>query len=116
MKLSEGKGQTLPGTLKNRNPDLRSEDCRMVYINGKILLRSSETKPFVYIDPETLKEEEVEMDFEGIEGPTLEWKTNEETGRSLTHSPLMFDGTYLYVVSRNKAVKSKEEIKNEDEE
>lgn len=88
----------------------------MVYINGKILLRSSETKPFVYVDPETLKEEEVELDFEGIEGPTIEWKTNEETGRSLTYSPLMFDGTYLYMISRNKAVKNKEEIKNEDEE
>jgi hypothetical protein len=99
LKISEGRSN--PGAVKNHNADLRSgEDVNMVFLNGKILLRSSEAKPFVYIDPETLeekKDEELELEKEG---PNLQWEANEDTGRSLTFTPLITDGQYLYVIAK----------------
>lgn len=81
----------------------------MLYLNGKLYCRaeSLKPKPFVRLDPLTLQEDEKEEFELDMEDRNLEWKANEETGRSLTHTPLFSDGTYLYVVSQRKAPKPK---------
>ena len=44
--------------------------------------------------------EEIKEDHEiEKEEKNLEWKTNEETGRSLTYTPIISDGTYIYVIA-----------------
>ena len=50
------------------------------------------------INPNTLEEEKDEFELEK-EDQNLEWKENEETGRSLTHTPLISDGRYIYVIA-----------------
>ena len=80
-----------------------------MYLNDKLYLRSEslKPKPFVQINPVSLEEEEkVEFDLEK-EDKNLEWKTNEETGRSLTYTPMITEGTYIYVISQRKAPKPK---------
>jgi hypothetical protein len=61
-------------------------------------------KPFVVINPHTLEEEKDEFELDKVD-QNLEWKTSEETGRSLTYSPLLTDGEYLYVIAQKKAPK-----------
>ena len=70
-------------------------------MNGHLYCRaeSLKPKPFIRINPTTL-EEDVKEEFElEKEDKNLEWKVNEETGRSLTYTPFFSDGTYIYVVS-----------------
>jgi hypothetical protein len=50
------------------------------------------------INPQTLEEEKDEIELEK-EDKNLEYKENEETGRSLNYTPLFSDGTYIYVVA-----------------
>jgi hypothetical protein len=52
----------------------------------------------VIVNPITLEEEKEEFELEK-EDQNLEWKENEETGRSLTATPLLSDGTYIYVIA-----------------
>ena len=71
----------------------------LVHLNGKLYCRAESMKPrpFAILDPQTLEEvkEELELDKED---QNLEWKENEDTGRHLTHTPLITDGQYIYVV------------------
>lgn len=67
---------------------------------------SLKPKPFVRLDPTTLEEDEKEEFELEADKNNLEWKENEETGRSLTFTPLFTDGHYLYVISQRKAPKA----------
>ena len=80
----------------------------MLFLNGKLYLRadSVKPKPFVSINTQTLEEDKEEFELEK-EDKNLEWKENEETGRSLTFSPLISDGRYIYVIVQKKAPKKK---------
>jgi hypothetical protein len=72
----------------------------LVYLNGKLYCRAESTKPkpFVVINPQTLEEEKDEFELDKVD-QNLEWKTCEDTGRSLTYTPLLTDGEFLYVIS-----------------
>jgi hypothetical protein len=88
-----------------------------LFLNNKLYCRleSAKPRPFVVLNPITLEEtkEEVELDKED---QNLEWKENEDTGRSLTYSPLISDGNYIYVIAQKKAPKkSAEELKEGEE-
>ena len=45
----------------------------------------------------------------------LEWKENADTGRSLTFTPLITDGNYIYAIAQKKAPKKQEEAKEGEE-
>lgn len=117
MKLSQGVDGQTPGKLKIHNPELRSgEDISLVFIKDKLILRSSEATPYRVVDPETLEEKEYKEEEEDEEEDeeqrkekknkkTLKWEANEDTGRSLTFSPLFTDGQFLYVISKLKVPK-----------
>jgi hypothetical protein len=59
---------------------------------------SLKPKPFVVINQVTLEDEKEEFELDK-EDHNLEWKTNEDTGRSLTSTPLLTDGNYIYVIA-----------------
>lgn len=117
MKLSQGVDGQTPGKLKIHNPELRSgEDISLVFIKDKLILRSSEATPYRIVDPETLEEKEYKEEEEEEEEDeekkkekknrkTLKWEANEDTGRSLTFSPLFTDGHFLYIISKLKVPK-----------
>jgi sugar-specific transcriptional regulator TrmB len=69
-------------------------------LNNKLYVRSEsiKPKPFVVVNPQTLEEEKDEFELEK-EDKNLEWKENEDTGRSLTATPLMTDGIHIYVIA-----------------
>jgi hypothetical protein len=69
-------------------------------LNGKLYCRADSLKPrpFVAVNTNTLEEEKEEFELEKVD-QNLEWKENEETGRSLTFTPLFSDGHYIYVVA-----------------
>jgi len=69
-------------------------------LNGKLYCRaeSIKPKPFVVINTLTLEEEKDEFELEKVD-QNLEWKESEETGRSLTYTPLISDGRYIYAVA-----------------
>lgn len=88
-----------------KNADFSWEaDHSMCYLNGKLYVRTpgENEKPFMIIDPNTLKEEEkFEPELEKEEPNMLYTdKKDEKTGRHLQTSQLFTDGTYLYLVSQ----------------
>ena len=78
-------------------------------LNNHLYVRaeSLKPKPFVRLNPVSL-EEDAKEEFElEKEDRNLEWKSNEETGRSLTYTPLFTDGHNIYVISQRKTPKGK---------
>jgi hypothetical protein len=76
-------------------------------LDGKLYFRHVDIKPapFVLIDRDTLEEVKLdeELKFEPKEGQkeSLQWADeHEETKRSLAYTPLVTDGTYVYVIAR----------------
>ena len=108
LKMGTGSAGQMIGQVYQHNPAFRSEQTYLVHLNGKLYCRAEalKPKPFVVVNATTLEEEKDEFELEK-EDQNLEWKENEETGRSLTHTPLMTDGNYLYVVAQKKAPKKK---------
>lgn len=94
---------------QHKNEYKSGEQVSLLHLNGKLYVRadSLKPKPFVRVDPTTLDEEEKEEFELEKEDRNLEWKSNEETGRSLTYTPLFSEGTYIYVISQRKAPKAK---------
>jgi len=106
------------GQVYQHKNDYRSgEHTAILHLNGKLYVRaeSLKPKPFVVVNPNTLEEESKEEFALEQEDKNLEWKENEETGRSLLYTPIFTDGTFIYVVSMKKAPKKKDENKDGEE-
>jgi len=107
----------MPVTVVAVNKDLDKPNASLMLLGGKLYLRHSDIKPvpFVIINKETLEEvkQEPELKYEPKEGETRSiqyTETNEETGRTLGYTPLVTDGTLVYVIARqglSKEVKDK---------
>ena len=93
-------GSMIGQVFQHRSEYLSGEQVTLLHLNGKLYLRaeSLKPKPFVLVNPTTLQEEKEEVELEK-EDHNLEWRVNEETGRSLTYTPLISDGQYIYVVA-----------------
>ena len=72
----------------------------LLHLNNKLYCRAEglKPKPFVVVNSITLEEEKEEFELDK-EDKNLEWKENEDSGRSLTATPLFTDGIYIYVVA-----------------
>lgn len=108
--MSLGAGGQMIGQVFQHKSDYRSsEQVALLHLHGKLYCRaeSLKPKPFITLNPVTLEEEEKEEFELEKEDKNLEWKTNEETGRSLTYSPLFSDGNLIYVISQRHAPKPK---------
>lgn len=105
--MGTGTQGSMIGQVFQQNSTYRSgERVTLLCLNKKIYCRSENLKPqpFVVINPETLEEEKEEFELEK-EDSNLEWKENSDTGRSLTFTPLLTDGNYIYAISQKKAPK-----------
>lgn len=106
--------------LIERNADFSWEAGHsMCFFNEKLYVRTpgENEKPFMIIDPNTLKEEEkFEPELEKEE-PNMLWteKKDEKTGRHLKDSPLFTDGKYFYLVSQKHMVKDKDAPEDEEQ-
>lgn len=106
-KLSKGQEGKMPSQIVEHNEKLCKEESSMVLLNDKLYIRYKDLapQPFVVVDKHTLKVEEMDpnLNFDPKEGDihSLQWKgRDEENGRSLTYTPMITDGQYLYVISR----------------
>ena len=112
LKMSAGGVGQMVGQVYQHKTDFKSgEQVALLHLNGKLYCRadSVKPKPFVAVNTTSLEEEKEEFELEK-EDKNLEWKDNEETGRSLTFTPLISDGRYIYVVAQKKAPKKKKGI------
>ena len=137
LKVGTGAGgSTLARVYAHNRLFALGEKCKLVYLAGRLLSRSSECRhrAFVEIDRETLQEvgeesdDEVEDEAEEADrrrrkrreaeaaarGPRspLAWTPAAE-GRNLRETPLFTDGRFLYVVAVHKEGKKGEEKEEE---
>jgi len=122
VKLATGSHGGMPGRIMARNSELDKAKGSLMLLDGKLYFRHEGIKPapFVLVDRDTL--EEVKMDpelkFEPKEGQiqSLQWaEENEETKRSLTYTPLVTDGTYVYVIARQGQPQGEQAPEDEEE-
>jgi hypothetical protein len=104
-----------PGKIIKINPEVRGQS--MVLFKGQLYVRNADDKPlpFKIYDADSLERVEIEDEekrYEPPEGETrsIQWtELNEDTGRQLGATPLITDGTYLYVVSLQQKTKAEKE-------
>lgn len=109
LKMGTGSVGQMIGQVYQHNASYKSEEkVSLLFLNDKLYCRaeSLKPKPFVVVNPQTLEEEKDEFELDK-EDQNLEYKENEETGRSLTYTPLMTDGNYIYVIAQKKTPKKK---------
>jgi hypothetical protein len=99
FKLSVGTQDKMAGTIEGFNADFAKSDASMMLYNDQLYIRHSDLAPapFVIVDKYSLKEikQEPELKFEPKEGDhhSIQWKAKDEnTGRSLTYTPMICDG------------------------
>jgi len=107
LKIATGTCGKTPGTVIAVNSELDGDKASMMLFGGKLYMRHEGIKPagFMIIDKETLLEikQEPELNFDPKEGQTqsLKWvEKDEKTGRSLEYTPLITDGTNIYVIAK----------------
>ena len=101
LKMSTGSSEHMMGQIFVNNAKYRNEEkVQLMYLNGKLYCRSEQMKPkpFVIVNVATLEEEKEEIEMEKVD-KNLEWKENEDSGRSLTYTPIITDGNYVYVIA-----------------
>ena len=122
VKLSTGSHGGMPGRIMARNSELSSDRGSLMLLDGKLYFRHPGIKPapFVLIDRDTLEEVKLdeELKFEPKEGQiqSLQWaEEHEETKRSLAYTPLVTDGTYVYVIARQGQPEAEQAPDDEEE-
>ncbi len=109
MKIGTGEGDQMMGKVYiHKDAYRRDERVKLLYLNGKLLLRSAKDheQPFYVIDPFTLEETKEDFDLEKDQ-PTVEWREDKDNNRYMTDSPLFTDSNFIYVVSYKKPEKGK---------
>lgn len=110
--MGTGNVGQMMGQVYQHKPEFKNgESVDLMCLNGKLYCRSKseENHPFVVLNTQTLEEQKIEFQLEK-EDRNLEWKTDEETGRSLTSTPLLTDGQDIYVIAQYTAAKKKGKI------
>jgi hypothetical protein len=103
-------------------PDfLKGQDVALTLYKGKLLIRSSscptktthgggseeaQVVPFLVLDPSTLEEVQTSRTIEG--GNNIEIAYIENGARQVRASPLIYDGNFLYIISKREGVDAQE--------
>lgn len=110
LKIGTGENESMLGKVYLHKSYYRVEEkCKLLYLNGKLLVRSSKEKKkiLIIVDPVTLDETKEVISSEKNSPKTLEWKDDKENNRFMGVTPLFTDSNYLYVVSLKKPEKGK---------
>lgn len=118
LKVGTGENESMLGKVYLHKSNYRVEEkCKILYFNGKLLVRSSKDKkkPLVLVDPVTLEETKDVITLEKNLLQTLEWKDDKENNRYMGVTPLFTDSNYLYVISTKRPEKDEEEEEEKEE-
>jgi hypothetical protein len=119
VKISTGSDGRTPGRIIAVNAEFDKNLASMMQLEDKIYIRHSEIKPapFTVIDKNTLQEVKIdpEIKFETNQTQTIQWKSEDDFGRSLEYTPLITDGTFVYVIAKYRTPKNQDEEPDEDE-
>jgi len=111
MKIGTGEADQMIGKVYAHKESYRTnEKCKLLYMNGKLLVRSSKEKdrPLFIVDPATLEEKREFFEVEKDDEITPEWRDDKENNRFMSHTPLITDTNYIYVISHKKPEKGKQ--------
>lgn len=124
IKISDDVSGGVPGEIVQINDSVADLAMQsMIILDNKIYIRhnNQEKSCLSIFNMQTLEEvkRETEEKIEPKEGSdkSILWKSeDEDTGRSLTYSPMATDGTFVYLLSRRcKPKNSKDTVEIEDE-